>query len=308
MADDQLGRGKKIMKKMKYVIIFIFVLFISNVLYGCGNNNEENNTRKEDEKVQHINENYLAEDSSSTNNVQAPFFNNLISDMDDKNIYYFKETDIWRINKMSYESKCIYSGDNTILGIAIYEGWIYFLENTQAAGMLSKIDSLGGQYTVINETDGAFIDVSDNILFVRTYTIEGISDALYELTLNQGLINETPIKKDEIVLIRNEILDSIISTNDNKMILMGEELLYEVEEESNEVFIKNYNDKYVVLELLEDGMEYQTLIISLKDKEVVSFLNLKMKYADILNDWVVYIDDSNQDIHFIDMLEPKLNN
>lgn len=39
------------------------------------------------------------------------------------------------------------------------------------------------------------------------------------------------------------------------------------------------------------------------EKRTVTLLDLRMQYVDILGHWIVYIDDSNHEIYFEDMLE-----
>ena len=135
-------------------------------------------------------------------------------------------TIVIRINmssKNNFEKEHIFTGNNTILGISVYEGWIYFLEDTQGIGglpySLSKVNSSGERYTVISATDASFLDISEDILFLRTYTIEGMRDSLYTLSITGDSLVETIIDNHDITIRKNDILDSVISTNENKKIL-----------------------------------------------------------------------------------------
>lgn len=294
--------------KMKKTIVIMTLCILSVVLNGCGNDYPEKSMSVSEPQVENEEFFQIGEsETDSAKNISEPGFRHLISDMDENYIYYIEEKGLGRISKNNFEKEHIFTGNNTILGISVYEGWIYFLEDTQGIGglpySLSKVNSSGERYTVISATDASFLDISEDILFLRTYTIEGMRDSLYTLSITGDSLVETIIDNHDITIRKNDILDSVISTNENKKIFWGEEILYQVENENDEVFIKNYNENHVVLELYKDGIEYQTLIMSLDEKRTVTLPDLRMQYVDLLEHWMVYIDDSNHEIYVKDLLE-----
>ncbi len=301
---------------MKKTAVFIFTLVLVMGLSGCNkegldqpvqNVDDRSDTDVKSDEVSLDGNNLKEEVNETEKAIHQPSFLNLISDMDEEYIYYIKGMDIWRFHKGTSEKSKIYSGDAGIVGIAVQEKWIYFLElsgeTSEFPYSLRKIDNTGGGHTIIEGTEASFIDISDNILFTRIFTMDGTSDILYELKGQGDSLIETRINENSVCLVKNDIRDIVFTSSDCKKVYWQEELIYEVENRNDEVFIKNYNEHYAILELHKDNMECQTLIISLDENKSVTYLDLEMQYVDVLEHWIVYIDKAELDMHFLNMAE-----
>lgn len=239
--------------------------------------------------------------NQSKKEIVAPPLDYNFSQADEQNIYYLFNNKIYKFNKATEEEQSIYESKGLVWCMEKYKDYLYFIEerNENAEYTLCRISTNGEHYEEIAQEVSNCLGITDNYLFVRSYSVENkISDTIFE-------VEDTEVRKLESGYTINYTGSSqsdIKTDADAKRLLFSNEILFEVTQEDYLKIIA-YSDRYIFADIMDtDGRVKQLLFYDLDKKSSKVYPNTNDIHLEIRKEWVVcYLYGEAIEVRIINM-------